>query len=121
MEKQLSFSHLEKELVKEFRNNVNNSEGPIDVANYFSFVVCKIFKKVFAESDIKLENNCAIFTPNEENYFKVNEELLQNEKFNEVWNNSDLPDLLKKFAETAYHKYLHHNKHLEKTNKKIRR
>ncbi len=121
MEKQLSFSHLEKELVKEFRNNINNSEGPIDVANHFSFVVCKLFKKVFSETDLELENNCAIFAPNEENYFKINDNLLQDDRFHKLWDNSDLPDLLKKFAETSYHKYLHHNKHLEKTNKKIRK
>jgi len=120
MKKQLSFSHLERELIREFRNNINNSEGPIDVSNHFSFTACKLLSSVFPDEDIKVNSDSVIFVPGQGNHFQVDSVLMDHHKFSEVWQNSDLPDLLSKFAEASYHRYLHHNKHLEKTNKKIR-
>lgn len=121
MSKQLSFNQLENELIHELRNNINNSEGPIDVANYFSLAVCKLLKEVFANEVISISDSSVLFDPKNLNYYKVNEVLSKNDHFQEIWGSSDLKNVISRFAELSYHKYLHHNKHAEKTNKKIRK
>ena len=120
MKKQQSYNHLGNELIHELRNNINNSEGPVDISNHFSYTTSKLLQAVFDGSDVKIAKDSVVFAPNSDNYFKLNNGLADNKVFWEVWENSDLPAVVSKFAEASYHRYLHHNKHQEKTNKKIR-
>ncbi|MFO7896466.1 MAG: hypothetical protein R6U84_06010 [Candidatus Cloacimonadales bacterium] len=120
MKKQQSFNHLGNELIHELRNNINNSEGPVDISNHFSYTTSKLLQAVFADESVDIQKDSIIFAPESDHYFKLNNGLADDEGFMEVWKNSDLPSVVGKFAEASYHRYLHHNKHQEKTNKKIR-
>lgn len=121
MKKQISFSQIGNELIHELRNNINNSEGPVDIANHFSYSACKLLKSVFSDDSLQINQESVIFNPQAKNYFTLDGVLLQNSSFAEIWQNSDLSNVIEKFAESSYHRYVHHNKHQEKTNKKIRK
>ncbi|MBC8383948.1 MAG: hypothetical protein H8E57_00350 [Candidatus Cloacimonetes bacterium] len=121
MKKQISFSTLGNTYIHEMRDKINNSENKIDLDHFFSQTVTNFLNKVFHDQDFVIDNGDIIFNPDSENYFSVSDDLWKLEYFKEIWNSSDLPNVIKKFADSTYHRYLHLNKHPEKTQKKIRK
>ncbi|MCK4956878.1 MAG: hypothetical protein KAS49_04530 [Candidatus Cloacimonetes bacterium] len=120
MKNQLSYSQIGNELIHELRNTINNSEGQIDVANYFSYVTFKLLKSVFNSGTVNITDSSILFEPSNDEHYKIDNSLLDNEEFVKIWECSDLSNVISKFAKTAHHRYVHHTKHQEKTNKKIR-
>ncbi|MFC1887377.1 hypothetical protein ACFLYK_01055 [Candidatus Cloacimonadota bacterium] len=120
MARQISFATLGNEFLHKMRDQISNSEDKIDLGNSFSYIVSGFLGKVFAEKEINIEDDSILFDPEAENYYSINSELLDQGDFSETWQNSDLPNLIKKFADSTYHRYIHLNKHKEKTDRKIR-
>ncbi len=120
MKNQISFSTLGNECVHKFRNKINNAENIIDLKNQFVFTVINFLNKVFEKNQIDIDADDIKFDPEKKDLYILNKRLTQNPDFKNIWENSDLKNVLSKFAESAHHRYIHICKHKEKTNKKIR-
>jgi hypothetical protein len=121
MKGKISFSHIEKELLPEMRNKLNLAEDSVDVSNHFKFTMVNLLQKVFANDPLEFKTDDIAFNPDSQDYFSVNPNLLNHSLFKQTWEESDLPNVVKRFADTSYHRYIHLNKHLEKTKLKIRK
>ncbi|MCF7858864.1 MAG: hypothetical protein K9N07_05995 [Candidatus Cloacimonetes bacterium] len=120
MENQISFSTIGKDFAHELRDKINNSENIIDLKNNFVYTVINFMNKVFAEEQLSFDADDITFDPNKDEFYLLNDRLLQNQQFKKTWDNSDLKNVIGKFADSVKHRYIHLNKHNEKTNKKIR-
>lgn len=115
-----SFTGLEKQLVHDFRNKMNNAENIVEVRNHFAFIVSKLLLEVFDGEDITISQNDVKFDPEAKCHYTVSDNLNNHVSFKKIWDNSDLPDIIKRFAQSAHKHYKHLAKHEEKTEKKIR-
>ncbi|MDY6969164.1 MAG: hypothetical protein SVR08_11005 [Spirochaetota bacterium] len=120
MERQTSFINLGKKYMHTMRKKINISEDKIDLGNHFSHIVTNMLNKVFYEKELNIDQDDIAFNPKAENHFTLSSKLLNSEIFIKSWNNSDLPSLVTKFANSTYSRYIHLNKHQEKTEQKIR-
>ncbi len=115
-----SFTGVEKKLVHDFRNRMNNAENIVEVSNHFAYIVSKLLLEIFDGKDINISQNDVKFDPDEKCHHIVSNNLMNNDDFKQVWENSDLPDIITRFAKSAHKHYKHLAKHEEKTEKKIR-
>ncbi|MFZ5774428.1 MAG: hypothetical protein ACOY3Z_02965 [Thermodesulfobacteriota bacterium] len=119
MTRQLSFSKYEQAILPGFRERINQAESTEDVKKFFGQTTDELMKNAFqgslatAWNDITLDEKA-------EGGFAVSGRLLASEEFTSVWNSSDLPNVVSRFAKTAMNHYKHLLKHPEKTNAKIR-
>ncbi len=120
MGKQLSFTGVEKEFAPILRDKVSRTEDRVDLENHFARTVINFLDRVFVDKDVSISIEDIIFTPEKESFFELSDNLKKNSTFAEVWENSDLHGVLKRFSETANSRYMHLIKHPEKTEKKIR-
>ncbi len=120
MNKMASFSLLEKEYIRKMRNKINNSEDKVDLQNHFSNTITNLLNKIFKDKNLTIRNDDIAFDSKKNNYYSVNQNLLKSEIFKKTWDNSDLQQIINRFADSVYHRYLHLDKHPEKTVKKIR-
>ncbi|MGM0509310.1 MAG: hypothetical protein ACQERZ_09175, partial [Fusobacteriota bacterium] len=101
MSKQNSFTNYENELLPNLREKLNTSEDSVDIANNFSYVSSELLDKIFGENiDIKTDD--VVFNPDEEGYFAVSSALLEKDDVKKVFENSDLKNILERFATAAY-------------------
>lgn len=119
MSNQMSFSSLERKFLPKMRDGINHSEDKIDLTNHFAKTTKEFLGLVF-EDNLKIKMDDVVFNPKQSNYYEVSIELQNSQIFNKIWNSSDLQHVIKRFADSTYHRYLHLDKHLEKTVKKIR-
>jgi len=118
MMNKLSFSKLEKDIRHEFRNNMNHAESTEDVKKFFFYTVRDILDKIFGDKiapgyeDIRL-------VPEQEELFMFNDNLTGDKEFIAIWNNSDLPRIIGRLADTAVGRYTHLEKSPAKTEAKI--
>ncbi|HQG43017.1 MAG TPA: hypothetical protein PLE64_09940 [Spirochaetota bacterium] len=114
---QISFSKLEKEFMPQFRERITTSEDIVDVQKIFSYTIKEMLQKAFEKEGITInEENIALTSSAP--YYTIT---INNHSINELWNTSDLKDILQRFAEVAHKRYIHLQKHLAKTKMKIRR
>jgi len=118
MARQLSFSKYEQELRPELRQNLNIAESTEDVKKFFVYTVRKLFgrvldgKEAFRYEDIKL-------TPLEKSGFIISDKLLRDTEFADVWQNSDLSNIVQRIADAASNRHKHLQKNPAKTEAKI--
>ncbi len=117
--KQFSFSHLEKEYAPQIRDGINNAENKIDLQNHFSELAANLLIDA-TNNSLTIRNEDILFNPETANRYSLNPELLKNPEFKSAWENSDLPNMMEKFAESVNNRWIHLDKHPEKTEKKIR-
>jgi hypothetical protein len=120
MAKQISFTRLEKEYISRLRNRINIAEDKVDLDNHFSHTLVNLLNEIFGGKDLKIAIDDVAFMPESKSHYWINDSLLNSEVFRETWGNSNLPHVIRKFADSAHRRYLHLNKHTEKTTKKIR-
>ena len=120
MATQVSFSKYENDLIHEFRNRMNSAESSEDVKKVFDYSMRELFNKIF-DGQVKLKREDFIFTHNKEALFQIHDRLRSTAAFWDAWDNSDLSNIVGRFAQTANHRHIHLEKHREKTNLKIRR
>lgn len=122
MEGKVSFSVLEKEFMHVMRSGINNSEDKIDLGNHFSNTMRSLLNRIFEHEHIPVEidDNDVIFNPNASNYYTISSKLRHMQDFKNLWEGTDLASVISKFADTAHKKFLHLDKHREKTRFKIR-
>jgi hypothetical protein len=119
MAKQLSFTKNEQDVLPDFRQRINLAESTEDVKKFFVYTVKELFYDVFERKiDIVYEDVELNFV--EDPYFTLSDRLLALDEFASVWNCSDLPNVLARFAKSAIKRSKHLEKHPEKTDSKIR-
>lgn len=119
MTRQFSFSKYENELLPDFRLKINLAESTEDVKKFFVYTTKELFEHIFeGKLDIKYED--IMLMPSAEPFYTVNERLSSQQDFSSVWNNSDLPSVIGRFAEASTKRYKHLEKKPEKTDAKIR-
>lgn len=114
-----NFESMEKKYMSLLRKKINESESKTDLVENFSSTVSNFLNQVFNES-IAVHDNDIIFKPDTGDKFILSTKLKESEQFLNTWNNSNLPSFIGKVADTTYHRYIHLDKHTEKTEKKIR-
>jgi hypothetical protein len=120
MTTQRSFSRIEKDLLPAFRQHVSSAESTEDVKKFFVHTALELFDKA-ANGQLNLEyEDVALDPENESQAFLLSEVLTGNTVFTAVWHDSDLANILRRFAVTAVNRYKHLAKNLEKTEAKIR-
>ncbi len=119
MSRQLSFTKFEKELLPDFRQKINNAESSEDVKTYYVRTSLALLDKAF-DGEFDLEFEDIMLKPGNDDKFVLSDRLLASPAFTEIWNNSDLPNVLSRFTDTALNRYAHLEKHPEKTEAKIR-
>ena len=81
-----------------------------DVQLVFSRTVQHLLLKVFDNRvDVKVDD--VTLTPGQEPGYALNETLLCNETFKELWSSSDLRQITERFAFSAEHRYKQLKKH----------
>ncbi len=120
MSKQVTFTRLEKEFLSILRYKINMAEDKVDLENHFSQTVANLLNRAFVDKNLKFAIDDVEFNPSGESHFTINSSLLNSDVFRETWGNSNLPQVIKKFADSTHRRYVHLNKHTEKTTKKIR-
>ncbi len=121
MAKQRSYSALGREYMHRMRNRAGTAEDRVDLSNLFSCTALDFLRHVFpGEGAVRITMADIEFDPSAAPHYSISRGLMVNPEFGEVWRNSDLPGLVGRLADSAYARYLHLNKHPEKTEKKIR-
>ena len=116
----VNFESVEKKYMSLLRKKLTESESKTDLAKNFSCTVSDFLSNVLDDEPAVYENDI-IFSPHSGKKYTLSRKLKQSGHFLDTWNNSNLPHFIGKAADTAYHRYLHLNKHPEKTEKKIRK
>ena len=119
MTKQLSFSKYENALLSEFRQKINHAESEEDLKKFFAYTAKELFENVFA-GKIVFEYDDVAFRPGNDPHYQVSERLLAKEDFKIIWDDSDLPHVMARFARPTVNRFRHLAKHPEKTDAKIR-
>lgn len=119
MAKQFSYTKYESKFIPGFRAMINKSESTEDVKKFFVQATKRLFDDIFSE-EIDFEYEDIKFQPDQEPYFKLSNRILSSKTFSSVWNESDLPHVVQRFAGSAIGRYKHLLKSPEKTVSKIR-
>ena len=120
MKDQISYSTLGNELIHELRDKLSHSENSVDISHTFSYTVIQFLTQAFKDQNLSIDADDVKFKPDKNGHYTISDRLKNTKAFKEKWGNSDLPNVISKFAEATHHRYVHVTKHPEKTNKKIR-
>jgi len=116
---QISYTKCEHEVLPGFRQKINKAESTEDVKKFFVYTAIELLETAFKGKMHFVYEDFALM-PQSKSLFFVSERLLLSNEFKSVWNNSDLPRVIHRFAESAIRRYRHLEKHPEKTDAKIR-
>ncbi|MBN2726618.1 hypothetical protein JXR74_04555 [Candidatus Mcinerneyibacteriota bacterium] len=120
MNRTLSFTSHARIFFPELRERLNQTERPHEALNEFTVAATSFLKRACDEKGVNLPGEAVTLTPGEEDLFTLHSDLLNQEAFQKLWNESDLPHIISQMAEQATNRWIHLSKHQEKTNKKIR-
>ncbi len=119
MTKQISFMKSMHEILPHFRSRLNNAESTEDVKKFFTYTVMELFEKIFQDQTLTNYEDIGLIPGNDPPYI-LSERLINNQEVSQVLDTSDLKDILGKLSETASKRFMHLEKHPEKTESKIR-
>lgn len=119
MAKQLSFTKFEQQIVPGFRQKINLAESTEDVKKFFVYSANRLMEKIF-EDKIRFEYGDIMLAPLNEPGYTLSPRLRSSEAFLSMWQESDLPDVLNRLADSAVGRYRRLMKNPEKTESKIR-
>ena len=119
MTQQQSFSKVENELQHKFRKMVNEAESTEDVKKFFIYCMQELFRRACV-GQLELQFDDIGLRPEENPPFMISEHVRSREDFAQLWDTSDLPHIVSRFAELALNHYKHLAKNPEKTEMKMR-
>lgn len=119
MGKQISVVKHENSVMPGFRNMISRAESTEDVKKFFVYSVRELLVNIFQDNRYKNFEGIKL-SAGEKSHFECSNNLMNAGEFSEMWNNSDLPHVIGRMAETAVHRYRHLEKKPEKTTIKIR-
>ncbi len=115
---QFSFTHVENELISKFRKNINEAESTEDVKKSFVYCMQELFRKV-TDGALEVRADDIYLKPADSSFF-IGESIRSHPAFAGIWNNTDLPRIVGRFAELAMNQHKHLAKNPAKTEAKIR-
>ena len=118
MTKSFSFSRHEQKLRPGLRKQISSAESTEDVKKFFAYTVLNLFGSVF-QKKIAFEYEDIRLDLTRREGFSVDKRLLRTPEFVSVWQNSDLPHIVKRMAEYAIKHYKHLETHPDKTEAKM--
>ena len=119
MVKQKSFAKIEQDIRHTFRNNLNNAESDEDVKKFFVYAVKDLVEQAH-EGRITIEYDDISLDPENADGFVFSSTLKKDKTFMHLWNNSDLPSIVERMAESGLNRIKHlEEKHPDKTEAKI--
>ncbi|MFP4476720.1 MAG: hypothetical protein ACLFOY_14275 [Desulfatibacillaceae bacterium] len=113
-----SFTKHEKDLLREYRQKMSAAESTEDVKKFYLRTILELFERVFGDQ-VNLEYEDLRWDETRDAALEFRADVEDNPRFREVWDNSDLPDIVKRFAETAKNRYIHLSKHPDRTEAKM--
>lgn len=119
MTKQISFSKHENEVLHGFRNKMNTAESTEDVKKFFNYTVIKLLNDIF-EDNVKIDYEQIQLKTDGKKSYLIEDSLLKQERFQNIWNNSDLKRILGTLADISLKRYKHLETNPEKTKLKIK-
>jgi len=119
MTKRISFTKYLNKILPKFREDMNRAESTEDVKKFFSYTVRELLRDI-VEKEMEIGDEDIILLPDKPPYFSLSSELLSRGELKKLWEESDLPQLIERLAESAIGRYKHLEKHPEKTESKIR-
>jgi len=119
MSKQMSFSKIENTILHDFRNKVNHAESTEDLKKFFTYSAQELFNNIFL-GKMTFDFDDVSLQPDTEPHYHLNERLLASNEFKQVWDKSDLPQVIGRLANTAAKHYIRLEKNPGKTEAKIR-
>lgn len=117
---QFSFTKVENEVLPDFRKKLNLAESPEDVRNFFFYASMEVLDSIFMDK-LDFDDEDITLMLDREPFYKVSKRLFSSEDFMSIWNDSDLPRVLGRFAKSAMQRYKRLEKYSEKTDTKIRK
>nr|WP_320016722.1 hypothetical protein [uncultured Desulfobacter sp.] len=119
MSKQISFSKHENEVLHGFRNKMNTAESTEDVKKFFNYTVIKLLNDIFEDS-VEIDYEEIHLNTDGKKSYLIEDSLLKQERFQNIWNNSDIKRILGTFADISLKRYRHLETNPEKTKLKIK-
>jgi len=119
MTRMLSFSKAENDLLPKFRKLTNEAESTEDVKKFFVYCMQELFAQTF-NGQLELRFEEVGLQPEADPCFFISEQVRSRDDFTEMWQGSDLPQIVTRFAELAVGHYKHLEKNPKKTEAKIR-
>lgn len=104
MQDQKSFVYLEHEFEKKFRDYMNQAEDWIDIENFFKDIVIQFINSILEDSKITMED---IIIDYENKKIKFSKNLRNYTEFMEIVENSDLIDIIDRFAKDLFNRVRH--------------
>ncbi len=117
---QFSFTKVENEVLPDFRKKLNLAESTEDVRNFFFYASMEVLGSIFMDK-LDFDDEDIMLILDREPFYKVSKRLFSSEDFMSIWNDSDLPRVLGRFAKSAMQRYKRLEKYSEKTDTKIRK
>jgi len=114
-----SYSHVERELMHHYRDQLNHAESEEDVKKFFAQTVQQLLRKVL-DGGVTIEEYDVALAPEESPCYEVSKRLAGTSAFAELRRHSDIDAVIKRFAEPAMKHYRHLQRRPEKTESKIR-
>lgn len=114
-----SYTHVERELMHHYRDQLNHAESEEDVKKFFSRTIQHLLTRIM-DSQVPINDNDAMLKPGSSPCYEISERLAGTSAFQDLRRYSDLNAVLKRFAEPAVKHYRHLRGHPEKTESKIR-
>ncbi len=119
MTKRVSFTSIERKLIPEFREKINHAEGVIDLENFFSHTVIKLLHEAL-NGGIPLTEDDIQFDPESKTGYRLSTRLRNDRLYRSLRENSDLEQIIEKFAAATAKRVVRFRKHPEKTPSNIR-
>jgi len=119
MSKQLSFTALENTFRHELRGKLEQCEDTFDMEQQFALVIAEFLRQALGERmDIVPED--VRLAPDGPPYYVLSPRLLEAPEFLETFDNSDLPNILERFAEKTRKDHVHLHRKDAQSEQKIR-
>ncbi len=119
MTTRVSYTKHENRLLPSFREKLNMAESTEDVRKFFIYTIKDLFDAVFEER-LNLKAEDIFFDPEREPSYSFGKGLTAHRAFPSVWDESDLPRVVNRLADSAVRRYRHLEKNPGKTTSKIR-
>jgi len=98
---------------------MNTAESTEDVKKFFNYTVIKLLNDIF-EDGVKIDSEDIRLETDGKKSYLIEDSLLKQERFQNIWNNSDIKRILGTFADISLKRYKHLETNPEKTKLKIK-
>lgn len=115
-----SYTKYENEVIHKYRDNLNHAESVEDVKKFFSYTMQELMHKVF-DNQLDIHYEDVQLSVNGNPGYSISSELKRQTAFAQVWEDSDLPAIVSRLAESGIHRFRHLSGHPEKTKAKFNR